>query len=129
MLLDADTWIYGKLSTDAAVISAVYGGEGIVKIFPNDFAMLPSVPYAVSQSVSMMDVWDDGPQANDEIVTLDIYVRNDAFTRPIEVALDAVMVGLLFNLDFREPLGDPSAKTQHVSLRYSRQGVLQEDVV
>jgi hypothetical protein len=128
MLLDASTWVYSALSTDAAVIAALTGGAGVVLIFPNDFETLPVLTYSVSQSVSMMDVWDDQPNANDVVATLDIYTRNDALTRDIEVAVDAVMVGLLFNLDYREALGDPSMKTQHVSLRYSRQGVLAEDV-
>lgn len=128
MLLDADAWVFGALNTDTALGTALTGGGGIVLIFPNDFETLPVLTYAVSQNVSTMDVWDDAPKANDVIVTLDVYTANSALTRPIEEAVDAVMVGLLFNLDFREPLGDESAKTQHVSLRYSRQGVLAEDV-
>jgi hypothetical protein len=76
-----------------------------------------------------MDNWDDQAVANDLIVTLDVYTKNNALTRPIEVALDAVMVGLLFNMDFRESIADASAKTQHVSFRYSRMGVLQSDLV
>ena len=129
MLLDAETWVYGKLSTDAALTLALAGGEGVVKSFPNDFNMLPSLPYSVSQSVSNMDNWDDQAVANDVIVTLDVYTANAALTRPIEVALDAVMVGLLFNMDFREAIGDESAKTQHVSMRYSRMAVMAEDLV
>jgi len=128
VLLNGDSWIYGALSSDSALTAALAGGGGVVLIFPNDFETLPVLTYAVSQSVSTMDIWDNVPHSNDLVVTLDIYTKNDALTRPIEEAVDAVMVGLFFNLDFREALGDPSAKTQHVSLRYSRQGVLAEDV-
>jgi len=128
VLLNADVWVYSALATDAAVSASLTGGAGVVLIFPNDFEILPVLTYTVTQSVSTMDIWDDQPHGNDVVATLDIYTRNDALTRAIEVAVDAVMVGLLFNLDFREPLGDPSAKTQHVSLRYSRSGVLAEDV-
>ena len=129
MLLDGEGWIYPKLANDATLATALSGGEGVVKIYPNDFTMLPSLPYSISQSVSQMDYWDDSVVANDFIVTLDVYTSNDALTFPIESAVDSVMTGLLFNLDYRESLGDESAKTQHITLRYSRMGVLQSDLV
>ena len=129
MLLDGEGWIYPKLANDAALTAALAGGEGVVKLFPNDFTKLPSLPYSIQQSVSNMDFWENAPQANDFIVTLDIYTTNEAMTRPIEVAADAVMTELLFTLDFRESIGDESAKTQHIHLRYSRMGVLQSDLV
>lgn len=129
MLLDGEGWIYPKLANDAALTAALAGGEGVVRLFPNDFTTLPSLPYSIQQSVSNMDFWENAPQANDFIVTLDIYTTNEALTFPIETAVDAVMTGLLFTLDFREPIGDESGKTQHVSMRYSRMGVLQSDLV
>lgn len=128
MLLDGEAWIYPKLANDAALTAALAGGEGVVKLFPNDFTNLPSLPYSIQQSVSTMDFWDNTAVANDFIVTLDIYTTNESLTFPIESAVDAVMSGLLFTLDFRESIGDESAKTQHVSMRYSRMGVLAEDV-
>lgn len=129
MLLDGEGWIYPKLANDAALTAALSGGEGVVRLFPNDFTHLPSLPYSIQLSVSDMDFWENAPQANDFIVTLDIYTTNEALTRPIEVAADAVMTGLLFTLDFRESIGDESGKTQHVSMRYSRMGVLESDMV
>lgn len=129
VLLDGEGWIYPKLANDATLTAALAGGEGVVKGFPNDFTLLPSVPYSIQQAVSNMDFWDNAAQANDFIVSLDIYATNEALTYPIESALDAVMTGLLFTLDFRESLGDESGKTQHISFRYSRMGVLQSDLV
>ena len=129
MLLDGEAWIYPKLANDAALTAALAGGEGVVKLFPNDFNRLPSLPYSIQQSVSTMDFWDNTAVANDFIVTLDIYTTNESLTFPIESAVDAVMSGLLFTLDFRESIGDESAKTQHVSMRYSRMGVLAEDLL
>lgn len=123
MLVNAPAWVYGALSSDTALTALLASGAGVVLIYPNDFETLPVVSYAVSQTVSMQDIWDNTPHANDVVATIDIYVANSELTRPIEEAVDAVMVGLLFNLDFSEPIGDQSAKTQHVSMRYSRMGV------
>ena len=128
MLVNAPAWVYGALSSDVALTALLASGGGIVLIYPNDFETLPVVSYAVSQTVSTQDIWDDVPHANDVVATIDIYVRNSELTRPIEVAIDAVMTGLFFTLDFSEPIGDSSLKTQHVSMRYSRLGVLEEDV-
>ncbi len=128
MILHAAEWIYGELSSDAGVIAALAGGAGVVLIFPNDFETLPVLTYAVTQRVSTQDFWDDAPKANDVTVVLDIYAANDANTTPIMEAVDAVMTRLRFTLDLSLPLGDPSSKTQHMNMRYSRQGVLQEDV-
>lgn len=128
MILQAAEWIYGQLSTDAGVTAALAGGAGVVLIFPNDFETLPVLTYAVSQSVSTQDFWDNSPKANDVTVVLDIYTANDGNTTPIMEAVDAVMTGLLFTLEFCQPLGDEFSKTQHVNMRYARQGVLAEDV-
>lgn len=128
MILEAAKWIYGALSSDSGLTAALVGGGGIVKIFPNTFEKLPILTYAVNQRESDMDFWDNAANANDVIVILDIYTKNSVSPTPIMNALDAVMSGLLFTLDFSQPLGDETAKTQHVSLRYSRQGVLAEDV-
>lgn len=128
MLVNADQWVYTALSGDATLTSLLSAGAGVVLIYPNDFETLPVVTYAVTQSTSLMDFWDNQPNANDVTAVIDIYVRNDALTRAIEVAVDAVMTGLFFTLEYREPIGDESSKTQHVTLRYSRLGVLQEDV-
>ncbi len=81
MILAAAEWIYGELSSDTALSTALTGGAGVVLIFPNDFETLPVVTYAVSQHVSVMDFWDDAPKANDVIVTLDLHgqrCRHDA---------------------------------------------------
>lgn len=128
MILEAAEWIYGEVSADAGVISALAGGAGMVLIFPNNFETLPVLAYAVNQRTSTMDFWDNQPNANDVTVTFDVYTANDADTTPIMQAVDAVMTRLLFTLEFSQPLGDESSKTQHVNMRYSRQGVLQEDV-
>ena len=128
MILQAAEWIYGELSTDAGVIAALDGGAGVVLIFPNDFETLPVLTYAVSQSVSLQDFWDNTSMANDVSVVLDIYTANEGNTTPIMEAVDAVMSRLLFTLEFSQPLGDESSRTQHLNMRYSRLGVLQEDV-
>lgn len=129
MILQAEEWIAGELLSDVGVTAALDGGGGVVLIFPNTFELLPVLTYAVSQQTSLQDFWDDQPKANDITVTLDIYTKNDGNTTPIKEAVDAVMTRLLFTLEFCQPLGDESSKTQHVNMRYARMGVLQSDLV
>ena len=129
MILAAAEWIYSKLSADSALTTALTGGGGVVLIYPNDFETLPVLTYAVSQQASMMDFWDNFPNANDLTVVLDVYARNDQNTTPIMSSVDSVMTGLFFTLEFCEPLGDAEAKTQHLSMRYARNGVLQSDLI
>lgn len=122
MILAAAEWVYSKIANVSGVTSVVFQ-------YPNDFETLPVLTYNVQQQTSLMDFWDDAPTANDVTVILDIYARNDQNTTPIMQAVDAIMTGLFFTLEFCEPLADQDAKTQHVSMRYARNGVLQSDLI
>ena len=128
MILTATEWIYSKLSGNAALMALLTGGD-LVYFFPNSFEKLPVVCYSVSQYTSDMDFRDDESFANDITVQIDIYVENSDNTTPFMQAIDSVLTGLLLTLDYCNPVGDPSAKTQHVTMRYSRNGLLPSEIV
>lgn len=127
-MLNATDWIYSKLSGDAA-LTALLSSSGVVYVYPNDFETLPVLAYYVTQQESLINFWDNVPNGNDLYVILDIYCRNDQNTTSIAQAVDTIMTSLLFTLDLCEPLGDTEAKTQHLTLRYSRNGVLESDLI
>jgi len=129
MILTATEWIYSKLSADATLTALLASGGGLVYFFPNSFEKLPVVSYSVSQYTSDMDYKDDVTFSNDITVNVDIYLKNSENSTPIIQAVDAVLTGLLLNLDYCNPIGDPSAKTQHVTMRYSRNGLEQSEII
>ena len=129
MILTATEWIYSKLSSDVTLTALLAYGGGLVYFFPNSFEKLPVVAYSVSQYTSDMDFKDDSSFANDITANVDIYVKNGDDTTPLMQAVDSVLTGLLMTLDYCNPVGDPSSKTQHVTMRFSRNGLLPSEII
>lgn len=124
MILATDAWVYGKLNANSTLTNK------LCYFYPNTFNLLPVIAYSTSNAnTTQMDFDDDASTATDIFATIDIYTDNATDPTTLAQAVDSVMQGLLFTLESGEPVADPDAKTQHYHMRYSRLGVMPDDVI
>ncbi len=121
MYLDSNSWVYGKLSTNTALLALVPLGQ-IQRSYPNSFKNTPIVAYTPSNQMNAV-VSDNVPVGNDIYVDIHVFVDYTASTTAIAQAVDVVMTGLRFTLSFSSELPEPQNKIRHLIMKYSRGSV------
>jgi hypothetical protein len=121
MILAIDAWIYSKLSA-IQNISVDYW-------YPNSFTILPVLAYRSSQRTSDMDYQDSKANYVDATVELDLYTSDGTDDTATTQSIEAIMEGLLFNMDENIPFPDPDTKIRHRHLTYTRQGIETADLI
>lgn len=120
-MLEVKAWVCGKLIADSALVAAV-GATDRIEYAPSvtypiiDF---PRLTYLETNQPSAAN-YDDAPKAVDSTIECHIWTAASVSTTTIAKALDAVMLGLLFNVDFSEDLVEAETRVNHRVVRYSR---------
>lgn len=123
MLLDLETWIYGKIST------AIGATARLDYFYPNDFTKLPVAAYNTAQRTSDQDYFDNVAEASDCTVEVDVYEKTGSDDYSLASTIETCMAGLLFNLDSSVVVPDPDAKLMHRNMTFTRSGVSASDLV
>lgn len=118
MFLDVKTWVYGKLTSNAALLQLVPVTQ-ILSAWPNAFGKVPIVTLMESGQMNGSFA-DDAAIANDVTLELHVFTAYTVSTTTIAKAVDVVMSGLKFTLTFSSELSEPQTKVRHRVMRYLR---------
>jgi hypothetical protein len=118
-VLDVNAWLNTKLSQDAAVLAIVGDVNRIIFGYPNTFVQLPIVTFQeMNQPTMVYD--DDAPVTVESYVQIDIWTDENG-TTTLAQAVDAVMIGLLWDCEYSADVPEPDTKYRHRAMRYRRQ--------
>lgn len=128
-MMEVKAKVYTSLKNDAALVALLGSTNQIVFYYPNSFTTLPIVCYQeLNQSDEDQGYWDNAPHSVESNIQIDVYTVHGTSTTAICKAVDSVMHGLLFNVDFSGDLYEKDEKIQHRVIRY-RRSFIAEDLV
>lgn len=128
-MMEVKAKVYTALKNDSALVTLLGSANQIVFYYPNDFKALPVVCYREdNQTDEDQGYWDNAPHSVESAIQIDIYTAHNTSTTAISKAVDNVMHGLLFNVDFSGDLYEKDEKIQHRVIRY-RRSFIAEDLV
>lgn len=119
MLLGIKAWIYGKLTADATLQTALGGAGKIKYYYPNDFQSLPVLTYSEVNQRNLDGAFFDNTYTAVETV-IELHVWSNASTTTIATAAANVMLANLFTMDSSQDVADPDSKIQHRVMRFRR---------
>ena len=124
-MLDILAWINWKLSSDAGVLAIVGSANQIVFGYPRSFELIPIITFQeVNQAHAVYD--DDAPITFESAIQIDLWT-DDNGTTALMLAVDTVMIGLLFDCEYSADVPEPDTAMRHRVMRYRRQ-LTAEDV-
>jgi hypothetical protein len=118
-MLDVKAWVRGKLEADAALLALLGSADQICFEYPNTFSILPIVTY-MEMNQSTAEYVEDAPITVETYFAIDVWT-DDNGTTAVAMAIDSVMIGLLFDLEYSGDTPEPDTRFRHRVMRYRRQ--------
>jgi len=124
--MNVKSWIVGKLIANTALMTVIGGQSHFLPTHPGTISAFPCIIYTEAGHATT-GYFDNVSTAIDSTFTFDIYVSGGT-TSTIFDALQAVMAGLFYNLDFSADVPEADASLRHKTCRY-RRAVRVEDLI
>lgn len=126
MMLDVNTYIYGKLKNDVTVKALV--GASIFDTRPETITVFPSVFYSENNQPDFR-FYDNAPNSTESTIGIDVYAKNQpgkASLTAICIAVANVFQGLLWACLMNVEVPDPNPDVRHRHMEFSRALVAQD---
>lgn len=117
--MNIKSWLVAKLLANSALTTAIGGSSHLLPQHPGTITVFPSLIYTEAGHRTT-GYWDNTSTAVESVITMDIYTSGGT-TSTIFDALQNVMAGLFYNLDFSSDVPDADLNVRHKTCRYRRQ--------
>jgi len=125
-MLDVNAWVRNKLEASTALVALLGSTDQIMFGYPNTFSILPIVTFTeMNQPHALFS--DDTPTTVESFIQVDVWT-DDSGTTSIAIAVDLIMIGLLWGCEYSSDVPEPDTKFRHRVMRYRRQ-LTAEDLV
>jgi hypothetical protein len=124
--MNIKSWLVGKLLADTALMAAIGGSAHLLPAHPGIITTFPTIIYTEAGH-STTGYFDNVSTAVESIFVMDIYTSGSS-TSTIFDALQTVMAGLFYNLDFSSDVPEADLNLRHKTCRY-RRVVRAEDLI
>ncbi len=121
-------WLYQKLIADTALVAALGGSSKIVRAYPNTSDNLPVLAFLEANNRNE-SFYDNAPLGASEAVDVHVFTEFNTPTTTIADLVSDRMAALLFTRDYQADQDDPSTKVRHKVMKFSRDNIVQQDLV
>lgn len=124
--MNIKSWLVGKLTANTALMTAITASSHLLPQHPGTITVFPCLIYTEANHRTT-GYFDNFSTAIESTIVFDIYTSGGS-TSTIFDALQTVMTGLFYNLDFSSDVPDADLNVRHKTCRY-RRAVRAEDLI
>lgn len=124
--MNIKAWIVAKLLANSALTTAIGGQSHLLSQHPGIITAFPCLIYTEANHRTT-GYFDNVATAVESTIVFDIYTSGGT-TSTIFDALQSVMAGLMYNLDFSSDVPDADLNVRHKTCRYRRM-IRAEDLI
>jgi hypothetical protein len=121
-MLLTKTWIYGKMSTDAGILSVIGSTDNIIDMYPEAFLSFPIMSYQDDNQADG-EYRDNKPSMTRQRFRIDIFTKLDGpYTNSaIGQKVAEFFTALDFNCGSNSEVMEPTEGVRHRVMRFSRE--------
>jgi hypothetical protein len=116
--MNIKSWLVAKLLANTALVTAIGGQSHLLPQHPGTIAVFPCLIYTEANHATT-GYYDNVATAIESLIVFDIYTSGGT-TSMIFDALQTVMAGLFYNLDFSSDVPEADLSLRHKTCRYRR---------
>ena len=120
-MIDVDTWVFTKLSTNGALLALLPNGAASIFTSRPDSVVstFPAVFYREDDQRDAEFV-EELPTAVESTVIVDVYVNDGASPTPLAMAVAAIFQAKFWTMRMNQEIPDPAPNVRHRHMEFYR---------